>query len=532
MINLKALEKIVGPEHVATDESLLSLYARTSGFSSVRPPAVVRPATTNEVASIMHLAQTTPFSVYPISAGKNWGYGDASAVTKDEIILDLSRMNKIIRVDAENAFAIIEAGVTQGQLCDHLRKNKIPLWMDSTGAGPDCSIVGNFSDRGFGHTRYGDHFASCTGLEVVLPDGRTVKTGFGHFSEAKAEHVFRYGVGPSIDGLFSQSNMGVITQMGVCLMPEPEDYAVFAISVNDYDELHPLIDALRPLRQSGLINSCVHVASDTRVFSGKMRYPWHLTNGQTPLPDLLKSDLRKSMGIGAWNATGILTGPSPVLAATKKVLSKKLNRFKIRYFSKNLIEKSQFLSRNLARIPAFRPASSRLALLKPVAEMMRGQPTRAALSGALWRVRGQSASAEIYDVLEHNAGIAWISPVMPSSSVHTRAVLGLLAPVFSRYGFDFMGTFTLLTERAAVLVSNVYFDRRDKDECRAAEECYKAAMKVLIEAGYIPYRCAPRSSSVLHQDTDHFWQLLKEIKATIDPCQILSPGRYIPPPQF
>jgi 4-cresol dehydrogenase (hydroxylating) len=67
-------------------------------------------------------------------------------------------MNRIIEVDDELAYAVIEPGVTQGQLAAHLAQRDVRLWVDCTGAGPDTSIVGNVLERGFGHSPYGNRF--------------------------------------------------------------------------------------------------------------------------------------------------------------------------------------------------------------------------------------------------------------------------------------------------------------------------------------------------------------------------------------
>ena len=53
--------------------------------------------------------------------------------------------------------------------------------MDATGASPDCSIIGNTMERGFGHTPMGDHCANACGFEVVLPTGECIETGFAPF---------------------------------------------------------------------------------------------------------------------------------------------------------------------------------------------------------------------------------------------------------------------------------------------------------------------------------------------------------------
>ena len=56
-------------------------------------------------------------------------------------------------------------------------------------------------------------------MEIVLANGEVLRTGFGHFGTAKAANVYKYGVGPYIDGLFTQSNFGIVTKIGVWLMP-------------------------------------------------------------------------------------------------------------------------------------------------------------------------------------------------------------------------------------------------------------------------------------------------------------------------
>lgn len=74
------------------------------------------------------------------------------------MIVDLSGMNQIVQIDTTLAYAVIEPGVTQGQLSTYLCEHNIPLWMDCTGAGPNTSLVGNIVERGFGHSPYGNRF--------------------------------------------------------------------------------------------------------------------------------------------------------------------------------------------------------------------------------------------------------------------------------------------------------------------------------------------------------------------------------------
>ena len=136
-------------------------------------------------------------------------------------LIDLARLNRIVGFDEDLAYVTLEPGVTQRQLHRFLTDRRSKLWMDATGASPDCSIIGNTMERGFGHTPMGDHCGAACGLEVVLPDGSFLRTGFGRFEGPHTTPVGRYGVGPSLDGLFAQSNLGIVTQMSVWLMPGP-----------------------------------------------------------------------------------------------------------------------------------------------------------------------------------------------------------------------------------------------------------------------------------------------------------------------
>ena len=101
--------------------------------------------------------------VYPISSGKNWGYGSRVPAADGCILLDLGRMNRIVDFNEELAYVTVEPGVTQAQLYAFLRERGSNLWVDATGASPECSLIGNAVERGFGHTPYGDHFTNCCG---------------------------------------------------------------------------------------------------------------------------------------------------------------------------------------------------------------------------------------------------------------------------------------------------------------------------------------------------------------------------------
>ena len=85
-------------------------------------------------------------------------------------------------------------------------------------------------------------------MEVVLADGELLRTGMGAMPGNRAWHVYKRGLGPTLDQLFMQSNFGIVTKMGVWLMPYPETYMPIWVRVWRDDDLAPLIDTLRRSR--------------------------------------------------------------------------------------------------------------------------------------------------------------------------------------------------------------------------------------------------------------------------------------------
>jgi 4-cresol dehydrogenase (hydroxylating) len=522
-----ALAEIVGAGHCHFDRLTIDRYARTTGFKSVPALAIILPDSAQEVQALVRLANQHKFSLYPTSCGKNWGYGDGAPPRTGQVVLDLSRMNRIIHVDPKLCYAVIEPGVTQGQLSQYLARHHPELWMDSTGAGASCSLIGNFSDRGFGHTRYSDHYLSCSGLQVVLGTGELLETGFGHYSNAQAKHVFKWGVGPILDGLFSQSNFGIITQAGLYLMPQPEDYCVFIFGCKDDCHLQDTVDILGVLKRQGILQSAVHIANDLRAFSGAMRYPWEAANNCTPLSDNLRNTFRKRFGIGAWTGTGIITGPPEVVKAYKKLICRGLAACKPQFFSKKQIMVAHSFTRLMDRLGKTPALVKKLKLLKPVADMLVGLPSNEALPGACWRVKSKAAhDPQSYDPLDHQAGLAWISPILPMTGDHVEKILSHIPSIYKKYSFDFLATFTLINERSLVLVSNVAFDRSNEKETHAAQECYNHLLGWLMHEGYVPYRLSPSSAHTLASHSSEFWQVAAKIKCALDPNNVISPGRY------
>ena len=174
-----AMRGVVGDANVSTEAADLDRAGKATIPDPKRPAVIVFPGSASEVAAILRVCAQHKLPVWPVSTGRNWGYGSATAVREGSVLLRLARMNRILEVNERMAYAVIEPGVTYRQLRSHLDANHPDLWCDTTDGPPEGSVIGNALDRGLGVTHYGDHFATLCGMEVVLPTGEVVRTGGG-----------------------------------------------------------------------------------------------------------------------------------------------------------------------------------------------------------------------------------------------------------------------------------------------------------------------------------------------------------------
>lgn len=527
---LAAWRRLLGPDRVLDDPPTLDRYSASTSSFSTRPLAILRPASTAEVVQVVRAATEHRIPLYPISAGRNWGYGDACALADGHAIVDLSRMNRILEVDATLAYVVIEPGVTQQQLSQYLLDHDLPLWMDATGAGPDTSLMGNILERGFGHSPYGNRFQNVASMELVLADGDVVRTGFGHFPTSVNHRVYQYGVGPYVDGLFTQSNMGIVTSLGLWLMPKTEALNHFLCVVRQHDDIAPIVDALRPLRLDGTLRSIVHIGNDLRVISGGTTFPRELAGGKVPLPEEVRQQLRAAAGVGAWTVSGALYGSNDQVAAARRAVRRALTptRANVQFLDERKLDLAAMAARLLGNTGAGKRLAAKVALGRSLFEMNRGIPNGRFLAGAYWRRRGGLPAgfpANANPALDR-CGMLWVSPVLPMRGEDLLRVHALAVPIFRTHGFDLFVTFSMINERALGGVLTVAYDADDPAEVERARLCYRQVFETMMNAGYIPYRVGLQSMADLDNGDDGYWRMVGRIKAALDPANVIAPGRY------
>ncbi|MFK7924235.1 MAG: FAD-dependent oxidoreductase, partial [Bacteroidia bacterium] len=147
--------------------------ANLTEYSSPFIAGVRYAKTITEVLKVLRDARKRSLSVYPISTGRNWGLGSALPISEQNILLNLEPMNRIREVNPRLRYAIIEPGVTQGDLHQFLKKNHPDLIFPMTGSGIATSIVGNMLERGV--CVRGHRYKYLLGVEAVLADEKIIR---------------------------------------------------------------------------------------------------------------------------------------------------------------------------------------------------------------------------------------------------------------------------------------------------------------------------------------------------------------------
>ena len=514
----------LGFDYVTMDAVTLESAQTTTYATEQKIPAILRPSCREQVQECLRIANRFGVAVYPISSGKNWGYGSSVPTAAVSALLDLSRMNRILDFSEDLAYVTVEPGVTQSQLLNFLREKRSALWMDASGGSPESSLIGNTVERGFGHTPYGDHFAHSCGLEVILPTGERIETGFARFPDTKTGPLYRWGLGPVLDGLFSQSNLGVVTRMSIWLMPAPEYFQSFFFSCKLDSMLGPVVDALRPLRINGTIRSGMHIGNDYKVLSGLQQYPWSDTGGKTPLSAELMEKFRSDLRVGAWNGSGALYGTRIQVAEArrliKRALAGKVN--KLQFLDDRKLRLAKRFAKPYQLLTGWNLAKT-LPMLQSVYDLMKGIPTNKPLESTYWRKRTPVPADMNPD--RDGCGLLWYAPIVPAYGKDVEALSRVVVKTMLEDGFEPMISLTLLNERAIACVISISYDREVPGEDDRAMSCYRGLFRNVTSLGCRPYRLGVHSMAEMNMH-DTYNEFLDSIKSTLDPAGILAPGRY------
>ncbi|WP_322009442.1 FAD-binding oxidoreductase [Paraburkholderia sp. J12] len=494
---LDAFEAIVGAPNVcrggASLEPYFDPFMPAADPHAFAPSAALLPASAEEIRAVLRVANEARVPLWTVSTGRNFAYGGAAPRLAGSVVLDLQRMNRVLAVDERLAYALVEPGVSYFDLYTHLRDGGYRLWIDPPAAGWG-SVMGNTLERGFGTTAYGDHAATLCGMEIVLANGDVVRTGMGGIETGTAWQLYRSGYGPAFDALFTQSNYGIVTKMGLWLMPAPPAFVLGEVQMPGEQDLAALVDTLRPLQLDGTIRNHAAIEGAIRRAAGiAPRSRWF--DGAGPMPEAAVEAMQRDLGIGRWNLHFALYGVPEVIEAQQRVVERAFHALPGARISTQRYaagdEPQGGGDRNLAGIPAM----SAFRMLD-------------------WR-GGEGAHVDF-------------SPLCPADGRDAMRQYMLVKSRAAEYGFDYYGGFTAAGRHLHHVFAAI-FARERRDDAARAGDLLRALMSDARAAGYGVYR-----SHLLYMDyaaaqysfnDGALLRLAQTLKDALDPQGVLSPGK-------
>jgi FAD/FMN-containing dehydrogenase len=228
---LAKLRAVLGDEHVLTDETERRWHAVDFTDADVPVPvAVARPATTAEVVETVRIAAGADLAI--VARGGGMSYTLAHTPSRAEtIVLDLRRMDRIVEINTDDRYVVVEPGVTWAQLIGALEGSGMSILFGGTLSGLHATVGGTIAQNSVGVGR-GFLADRVLGLEVVLGDGRVVRTGSG---AAPGTSPFTKHWGPDLGALFVSDSgaFGVKTQATLLLDPAPGGTAFGCFAFED-----------------------------------------------------------------------------------------------------------------------------------------------------------------------------------------------------------------------------------------------------------------------------------------------------------
>jgi FAD/FMN-containing dehydrogenase len=482
---VKRIAKVVGDKYVTTSKPILYSYLSKGimGLESVVADCVVRPKSVEEVQGVLTIASEELIPVTPAAGGLSGGFA-CPTIEPGGILMDLSEMNKIIEVDTDARYIVVEPGVRSGEVWAYMKK-KYPGWAPPVpdGAPPAATILGDAIERGFSLVtgRYGPQADTVMGLEVVLATGDVIRTGSWALPGAKP--FYKWGLGPDIGGLFlgSQGTMGVITKCAIKIMPHLEHKTVVAYGMdNPYDMQDLTLEISK--YEMGMSDHCVMVQGGN----------WPLIMTRWP-KDRVPNDYEayQKMGISQWWMN------FEVWAWTKEELDDTVKRI-------DDVAKS-YEKRTGHQTPQWKLHPKQIAsrLLKP---------NKIAIPYALW-----------------DAGFLFITWYTPWKGCGEFSEI--YCQKMEEYGFPpVMWVASIDHAREAICMPIVCYDATDKESIERVKKLNQDTTEIFLEKGWLNYRMDPFCHAPLTlTKAKEYHSLLRKIKRIFDPNGILHPGRLALP---
>lgn len=488
----------LGAEHVVADGDEVTAANQATFAPTGQVLAIIRPSTTEEVQACMRAAHELRIPVYPVSRGRNWGYGSRTPIQGTAVLMELRRMDRVLEFDEDLAYIRVQPGVTFQQLAEYLEAKGSALQIHATAGPADGSMVGNTLERGQSHGPSTSAGRGVGDFEVVLADGRVVNTSSRRFASAPHGAVEPFPAGPDVTGMFFESNAGIVTAMTIWLTRRWKDMRVLRLGLKDQDAFRRTLARVRDLMQDGvLLPRSVLFNNEYRLRNAGAK-PWvHVDeNGESIiLPDGGRARMLP-MWVGrdlAWACTVTVCAPDPAIG-----------------------DRLQEMAREA---------------LAPLADVV----FEAQLSGVASRPNpeyewfplwNKPTGHDAPDLDHERVGYIFAAPVVPADPVQVQHVYDTMCRVMLEHGFEPFINLRFWEPRSLVFVGSIVWDRDDPGADERGLRCFEQLMEPLGEQGYVPYRIPTFHMQRLPQPADDWGGFWRDVKRALDPHDVLSPGRY------
>lgn len=238
-IAFQQLRDLLG-ERASTGESVLAIHGRDESWHAPQlPDAVVFPQNTAEVSAIARICHTNQIPMIPFGVGSS--VEGALIPVHGGVVIDMGQMDQLLSVDPGNFDCVVQPGLTRRALNERIKDTGLFFSVDP---GADATIGGMTSTRASGTNtvRYGTMADVVRGLEVVLADGRIIRTGNRARKSAAGYDLTHLFVG-------AEGTLGIVTEITLRLYPRPE-HVISATC--QFPDANAAINTAIAVMQSGL----------------------------------------------------------------------------------------------------------------------------------------------------------------------------------------------------------------------------------------------------------------------------------------
>lgn len=469
----------IGADKVKDDEAVLVSYSFDSSVVPFTKPAlVVLPETREDVREVLTTANQNKIPITVMSGGVN--VGGMCVPQEGGIVLDLTRMDRILEINTDSGYAVIEPGVTFDRLTAALNRNRFRCHIPTAPGG--ATPLGNYLLRSSGSLS-NRHLDSILSLEVVLPDGTIVNTGSDAFPNA-GPHM-RYGPFPDLTGLFccAYGTLGVVTKAAIRVYPKNESARVNLVAFDNYEAS---VKFVKDIVNNNLAEHCI-----IWHWQFVKSYDIILRTPEEPIiPHELRMDPRRPpKGLPYNIVTTLMSGYEEMMTVAESLCAKIAHKYGGKALSEEEMER-----------------------ISPIALHS-------------WRQFYLDYHQPRVDETKHfglGRYLAWIClaepkdvPEIEELALQELCELGVAPLTYYSMPFDF--------GRSMFFRVFTFVDPLNEDLMKKVSDTFQKIYKVaMLRYGAIPFRYR-RGATVL-QNMGGYRDLLEKVKKALDPNNILNPN--------